>query len=140
MKGLFWGIIFLTAIAVIGVFALDQMNRSAADLEYQRGQSRAVVIEAQGQARLDSAQAWAITSAATVQAVSGISGATLPWLIVLLSSGFIVMGTVYLNKQPKRTPPPQIIVQPMMMIPQAQAERWLMELKQNEKALIVRER
>lgn len=110
-------IITILAIIAAIIFGLAQWTQSSADYEYQRAAGQALIIEAQGQARLDSAQATAITSAAM-----------LPWLIVFCVSITGTVAIVFLLRQsPRQVDPPRIIVQPMMILPQAQAEQWLIE-------------
>lgn len=117
MKTLFYGIIILAIAAAFTVYGLGYWTQSSADYEYQRAAGQALIIEAQGQARLDSAQATAITSAAM-----------LPWLIVFCVSITGTVAIVFLLRQsPRQVEPPRVIVQPMMILPQAQAEQWLIE-------------
>lgn len=117
MKTAFYGIIILAIAAAFTVYGLGYWTQSSADYEYQRAAGQALIIEAQGQARLDSAQATAITSAAM-----------LPWLIVFCVSITGTVAIVFLLRQsPRQVDPPRIIVQPMMILPQAQAEQWLIE-------------
>jgi hypothetical protein len=117
MKTAFYGIIILAIAAAFTVYGLGYWTQSSADYEYQRAAGQALIIEAQGQARLDSAQATAITSAAM-----------LPWLIVFCVSITGTVAIVFLLRQsPRQVEPPRIIVQPMMILPQAQAEQWLIE-------------
>lgn len=104
MRSLFWGLIVLAVVIVFGLFALDSLTRSRAELEYQRAAGRAVVIEAQGQARLDSAQAAAITSAAM-----------LPWLIVFVLSILATVAIVYLLRQPASAGRPAPPVPPVIV-------------------------
>jgi hypothetical protein len=117
MKTAFYGIIILAIAAAFTVYGLGYWTQSSADYEYQRAAGQALIIEAQGQARLDSAQATAITSAAM-----------LPWLIVFCVSITGTVAIVFLLRQsPRQVDPPRIIVQPMMILPQTAAEQWLIE-------------
>ena len=103
-------------IAVALVFGFDSLAQSRADLEYQKGQARALVIEAQGQSRLDSAQAVAVTSAAMM-----------PWLVVFGVGAMFILALVYLRSQPQ-TPQqaqryqPMIIERQVLLLPPGQAE------------------
>ncbi len=83
------GLLFAGVLAVLLVYGLDNLAQSQADLAYQQGQARAMVIEAQGQARLDSAQATAITSAAM-----------LPWVVLFCVSVVAIVCVVFLLRQP----------------------------------------
>jgi uncharacterized membrane protein len=116
MRYLLATITLLALIAAI-VFGLNEWTQSSADYEYQRAAGQALIITAQGQARLDSAQATAITSAAM-----------LPWLVVFCVSIIGTVAIVFLLRQsPRQSEPARIIVQPMMILPAAQAEQWLFE-------------
>lgn len=117
MKTAFYGIIILAIAAAFTVYGMAEWTQSSADYEYQRAAGQALIITAQGQARLDSAQATAITSAAM-----------LPWLIVFCVSITGTVAVVFLLRQsPRQSEPARIIVQPMMILPAAQAEQWLIE-------------
>jgi len=84
-------------IAVAIIFGLDGLAQSQASFVYQQGLARAVIIEAQGQSRLDSATAAAI-----------LSGALLPWMILFLISAFLIAaGMVITNRDnARRSAPP----------------------------------
>lgn len=77
----------LALIAAI-LFLAGQYNQSAAERELAEGRARAMVIEAQGQARLDTATAAAVTSVAMlpwgVLAVLGLLGLATIALVALL--------------------------------------------------------
>lgn len=65
MKALIW---IVNVILLFGLLAyiMTGYNESAASKAYAQGQARAMIIEAQGQARLDSAQANAVNLASTL--------------------------------------------------------------------------
>lgn len=87
MKNIFWGLIIGLGLLAALVWGLDNLTQSQADLAYQEMRGRAVVIEAQGQARLDSAQASAVMSAAM-----------LPWAVLLCVAGVVIVcGVVVLR-------------------------------------------
>lgn len=121
-------LLFLAGLlAVLGLIALRDLTdaqagqtRAEAALEYERGRSTALMIQASGQARLDSALA-----AAT------ISAAALPWGIlgILGLLGLAVCGLVALAiaLRPQIGPPPRIIERQIIMIPspgQTRSQIW----------------
>lgn len=106
MKNIFWGLIIGLGLLAAVIWGLDNLAQSRADLVYQEARARAVIIEAQGQARLDSAQAAAITSAAA-----------LPWLIVFCTSGVVIICVVFLLRQPVNNPPAQLIERHIYYLP-----------------------
>jgi hypothetical protein len=109
MKNIFWGLIILAIAGAAMVWGLEAWTRSSADLEYQRAAGQALVIEAQGQARLDAAQASAITSAAM-----------LPWAVVFCASVLSTVAVVFLLRTPTGRPqPPQIIERQVVILPPA---------------------
>jgi len=70
---LLWLIVILGLVSLI-LYASTAYNEAAANKYYAQGQARAMVIAAQGQARLDAAQAGAVTLAAMLPyAVLGLS-------------------------------------------------------------------
>jgi hypothetical protein len=117
MKTAFYGIIILAIAAAFTVYGLGYWTQSSADYEYQRAAGQALIIEAQGQARLDSAQATAITSAAM-----------LPWLIVFCISVLATVAVVFLLRQPPvRAPlsPPLLVERHYFFLPQTnRVETW----------------
>ncbi|MBN1992824.1 MAG: hypothetical protein JW953_08965 [Anaerolineae bacterium] len=73
-------------------YASDSATRQTnaqANLEYARGQAQAMIIEAQAESRLHSAQAWAITAGAIVPfvalAIVGLLGLAIVALSVVLA-------------------------------------------------------
>jgi hypothetical protein len=94
----FLGLILVCLALVVALFAaMGYANDRAAQYELARGRSQAIIIQAQGQARLDSAQAWAVTSAAALPwgalTILGVLG-----LGILALAAAIVVLT--LNRQP----------------------------------------
>jgi len=122
MKHLFYGLIILSICAVVGLFALDNLTRSSAELAYQQAAGRALIIEAQGQSRLDSAQALAV-----------VSGATLPWLIVLCVSGAVLVSVAIILRSPIGAPaqPAQIVERQIIFLPADYSRRELMRAVDN---------
>ncbi len=122
-------LVFLAGLlAVFFVLAMGNLadarageTRAQADLEYERGRSTALIIQAAGQARLDSALATAI-----------ISSSALPWgvLGILGLLGLAVCGLVALAilRRPQAGPPPtRIIERQIIMLPppgQTRRELW----------------
>lgn len=126
MSKVFWGIIVLAVAAVLLVYGLDNLAQSQADLAYQQGQARAMVIEAQGQARLDSAQAFAITS-----------GAAFPWLIVFCVSALATVAVVFLLRQPpaQLSPPLRIVERQIIFLPPADRRQMWQTVENNIRLL-----
>ena len=62
MKQLLLWLMVILSVIILLTAGLSNLNESIAQREYARGQARAMVIQAQGQARLDAAQANAITT------------------------------------------------------------------------------
>jgi len=61
-------------LVIIILYGLTAYNEAAANKVYAQGQARAIILEAQGQARLDAAQAGVVTLAAMLPyAVLGLS-------------------------------------------------------------------
>ena len=83
MVKMVWVFVLTLALIAVIVLGLDSLTRSRAELTYQQARARAMVIEAQGQARLDSAQAAALTTAAI-----------LPWLVGLGIIALVVTVTL----------------------------------------------
>lgn len=108
MRSLFWGVCVLAIAGAVMVWGLDAWTRSSADLEYRRAAGQALIISAQGQSRLDSAQAAAITSAAM-----------LPWLVVFCVSVLATVAVVYLMRHPAQqaAPPARIIERQVIFLP-----------------------
>lgn len=109
----------ITILAIIAaiVFGLNAWTQSSADYEYQRAAGQALIITAQGQARLDSAQAFAVTS-----------GAAFPWLIVFCISALATVAVVFLLRQqpaPVAGRPPLLVERHYFFLPQAnRVETW----------------
>lgn len=117
MNKFFGWIAVLLMLAVIFIYSLDSLAGSQAlqvnaqaNLEYARGQAQAVVIQAQAESRLTSAQAAAITSATMLPwGVLGILG-LLGLAIVGLCLVVIVRRPV--NDTPAYLPHPVIVYLP----------------------------
>lgn len=87
-----WSVVLLGMIALI-VLLLSSYNESAANKYYAQGQARAMIIEAQAQARLDSAQASAVNSAVMLPyVVLGVA--------IVFGSAGLVLAVVILRQQP----------------------------------------
>ena len=128
-----WLIVILGLIALI-TFGLSALNESAANKAYAKGQARAMVIEAQAQARLDSAQANAINQAAN-----------LPYLILALitvfGSAILVLAVVILRQQqtsiPTRIEREILIETRIIFLPAGQNRRQMWQtLSDNQQKLL----
>lgn len=91
MKYLIFLVAILGLVALI-IFGLDNYNQSAASKAYARGQARAMILEAQGQARLDAAQANAVNmSAALPYVIIGV--------VAVFGGVILILAVVILNQQ-----------------------------------------
>lgn len=108
MRSLFWGVCVLAIAGAVMVWGLDAWTRSSAIYEREHAAGQALIIQAQGQARLDAAQASAITSAAM-----------LPWAMVFCASILATVAVVYLMRQPAQqaAPPARIIERQVIFLP-----------------------
>ncbi len=95
IAGIIMALIFGATVIILAIFALADLADSRANqthaqaaLEFERGRSQAIVIQAQGQARLDAAQAAAISSAAMLPwgalAILGLLGLAVVALCVVI--------------------------------------------------------
>lgn len=116
MKYLLSLIAILIIIAAI-VFGLGYWTQQSASYEYQRGQAQALVLQAQGQARLDSALAFGM-----------LSNAALPWAVVLMVSGGVITAGLHLMRQPARGEPARIVERYIVALPEPQVERLALQL------------
>jgi hypothetical protein len=130
MRNIFWGIFILAIAGVFGIYGLDSLAQSRADLVYQRAAGQALIIEAQGQARLDSAQAFAVTS-----------GAAFPWLIVFCISALATVAVVFLlRQQPAQLSPPLRIVERQIIFLPAADRRQMWQTVGNHIELLKQEK
>lgn len=90
MRALGMWLLVVAAFVVLALVVGTQFNESAANKEYARGQSRAMVIEAQGQNRLDTAQAQSIETNA--QAQSRLTAATAQTMIMAVLLPYAIVG------------------------------------------------
>jgi hypothetical protein len=117
-QAVLWFIVVVGFVAILvgalGRLADNESRRlnAEANLAYARGRARAVVIEAQGQARLDSAQASAVTlTAALPWGVLGVLG------LLGLSLSALAMAMVVMSFLKSMQPPPVIERQVIMLPP-----------------------
>jgi hypothetical protein len=109
------GLVVILAVAL--GYANDSATRQAnaqANLELAQGRARAMIIEAQAESRLHSAQAWAITA-----------GAIIPFLALaivgLLGLSIVALASVIATRP--RQLPPQLPTFTIMYLPPPQATR-----------------
>lgn len=126
MKYLLAIIVTLAIIAAI-VWGMDAWTQSSADLAAERGQAQALVIQAQGQSRLDSAQAYAITASANTAAIIGLGNAAIPWLVILCVALFALSANRYIDRHDRQ--PPRIIERQIIYLP---AERFEIDSTVNQ--------
>ncbi len=129
IAGIIMALILGATVIILAIFALANLADSRANqthaqaaLEFERGRAQAIVIQAQGQARLDAAQAAAISSAAM-----------LPWgaLAILGLLGLAVVAlcmVIVARPKPHRPEPPtRIIERHVVYLPtpgQSRRETW----------------
>ncbi len=96
-QAILWIIVIVGLVAVV-LYGLSSLNESAANKAYAQGQARAMIIEAQGQSRLDSAQAAAITASANI-----------PYVVLALAlasmfgSACLVVAIIAIQRQSSQT-------------------------------------
>lgn len=88
-----WSVVVLLGMIALIVFGMSSYNESAANKYYAQGQARSMIIEAQSQARLDSAQANAVNLATMLPYV--VLG-----VVVVFGSAGLVLAVVILRQQP----------------------------------------
>lgn len=117
----------LLSVALLWAFstAADSASRQTdarANLEYARGQAQAMVIEAQAESRLHSAQAWAITAAAIIP--------FLALAIVGLLGLAIVALSIALTFRPKQPEQVQVLYLPPPQVPRREIWQAMVEIRE----------
>ena len=105
-----WFIVALIAVAAVLFLALAAYNESATGKILAQGRAEAMVITAQGQSRLDSAQAGATLMSAALPLV----GLALVGLYGILGVAALIAMMVYFNA---RKQPPRIIERQVVLLP-----------------------
>jgi len=107
------------AIWLMSTISQADRDRAAADLVIAEGQARAIVIQAQGQSRLDSAQAFTVTTSAVI-----------PFIAMLAIVGIIAgVMLAIVNRQAAPAAPVHIIERQTVMVlqpGQSRRELWQM--------------
>lgn len=110
------GLALAVALVVAYTYASDSTTRQTnaqANLEIAQGKARAMVIEAQAESRLHSAQAWAVTAGAIIPFVAlGIAG--------LLGLAIVALSIVLAVRPHQQTQLPPYVV---MYLPSPDATR-----------------
>ncbi len=96
--GCFFGTFVIVGLIVIAVFGLSQFEdlqaqryRAQADKALAEGKAQAMIINAQGQARLDTAQAQSLMMIAALPYLAAIVGTIILGMIFLSAIGVMVM-------------------------------------------------
>ncbi len=109
-----FSLILAGAVVVAFVLALGNLADARAGLEYERGRSTALIIQANGQARLDAAQALAMVMVASLPwGVLGVLG--LLALAIVAMVGFLAWTRV--QADPGGASPVRIIERQLILIP-----------------------
>ena len=106
----------LMALVVLMLFGASLLLSNATKYREVTDQGQATIIRAQGQARLDSAQAWAV-----------MSGAMLPWGVLGVLGLLGVVGLSLVLRPAPPQSPPHIIERQIIYLPppgQARRETW----------------
>lgn len=116
MKQILSWLVVLVGLAILVMLALSNLNESRANkyqsqatFERAKGESRAIILEAQGQSRLDSAQASAVNL-----------GAMLPYMIIGIAAVFVslcLVVVVYLSRPNQHTIQPKVIERVIVFLP-----------------------
>ena len=131
---LFWAVVATViiggVIAVAVIFGLGELADSEAQLEEAKGRAQALVIEAQGQSRLD-----------TAIAASVLSGAAIPWFAVVVVGAMFFGALIYLRSQPQQPQqaqyPPMIIERQVLLLHPGQAELMAAEWQRDKQRIEV---
>lgn len=128
MRDLFLWIIVIVLSGGFILYAVSKYNDSAASKAYAKGQARAMILEAQGQSRLDSAQANAVNLASM-----------LPYMIVGLVAvfgGAIIILAVVIMRQQSEARIERIETRYVLLLPQGGSRREMYQLLSDNVRLI----